>query len=214
MDLYRKILSLRKEFIVYLLPPVLIIVNYLVFHLLTDINGSKQGYFSGMIFYWICCLLAVFLLTSKQNRRLLLKIKKPDWWQAGLFLFPVILAFLFGPFRNRINEASFFIIVLSLLYAAVNAISEEFLWRGLYLDHYQGNFFYAVIVPSIWFGIWHYVPLSFQGSSFGNFYFILSAMGIGFCWALVSWYTRSVFWSIISHTLVDWSGLGALYYFN
>jgi hypothetical protein len=198
----------------YLFPPVLIIFNYLSFHFFVSISNNKGGYLSGMILYWLLwCLLPFFLLISKKNRRFLLKIRKLNWWQGVLVFIPVILAVLFGPFKNRIGEVTPLIITFSLIYAFVNACCEEFLWRGIYFDHHPGNFFYAVIVPSIWFGIWHYVPLSVLSGSISNFYFILTAMGMGFCWAVVTYYTRSVFWSIISHTLVDLIGFHALNFF-
>ena len=197
----------------YLFPPILIIFNYLSFQFFVNLSGTKNGYLAGMIFYWlIWCIVPFLLLVSKTNRRLLLKIKRIRWWQIIFLIVPVILAFFFGPFKNRIEIGSPLIISLSLVYAAINAFSEELLWRGLYYDHHQGNFLYAVIVPSIWFGIWHYAPLSVQPSISGNFYFILSAIGLGFCWGIVTFYTRSLFWSIISHILVDFSGIGALYF--
>jgi membrane protease YdiL (CAAX protease family) len=215
MNLLQQLGNRRRHFIVYLFPPLLIIVNYFVFSLFISVNGLKEGYLSGMIFYWLVfCIIPVLLWIKKPNRKLLFKIKKLNWWQIILLIIPVGLAFAFGPFKSRIADATPVIIILSLIYAIINAFCEEFLWRGLYFDHHPANFFYAVIVPSFWFGIWHYVPLSVQASNIGNFYFILSAMGLGFCWAAVTYYTRSVFWSFISHVVVDFSGLGILYYFS
>jgi membrane protease YdiL (CAAX protease family) len=177
--------------------------------------GNKEGYLLGMIVYWLFgCLAPAFLWISKTNRKLLLQFRRINWWLLVLLLIPVGLAFLFGPFRQRIHEATMLMIILSLPYAFANAFSEEFLWRGLFFVHHQRNFFHAAIVPAIWFGIWHYVPLSVQPASIGNFYFILSAIGLGLCWSTVTFYTRSIFWSILSHTLVDLSGIGMLYYFT
>ncbi len=210
-----KISFLLRDFIVYLFPPLLIIANYTAFHFFVNISGNKQGYLSGMIFYWLLwCIVPALWWIRKKNRRSLFRITGLNWWQVILLVLPPLLAFAFGPFRSRIGEADMLIIFLSFLYAAANASCEEFLWRGLFFDHHRTQFFPAAIVPSIWFGIWHYVPLSIQPAVSGNFYFILSAVGIGFCWAVVTYYTRSVFWSIISHVLADWSGLGVLYYFR
>jgi len=210
-----RLIALQKEFIIYLLPPLLIVIFYLVFRFFATITSEKDAYLLGMTFYWIFgCLVPAFLWINSKNRKLLLRIKKINWWQLILILLPVSLAFLFGPFRQRINEATMMVIMLSLPYACVNAFCEEFLWRGMFYAHHQGNFFHAVFVPSIWFGIWHYVPLSVQAASIGNLYFILSAVGLGLCWGILTYYTRSIFWSIVSHALVDFSGLGALYYFT
>ena len=202
-------------FMLYLFPPVLIIGNYLFFQFTVTIAGSKNGYLLGMICYWlIWCTLPFLLFVSRINRKLLFRLTKISWWQILLLIVPVILAFSFGPFKNRIGDVSPLIIILSLIYATVNALSEELLWRGIYYDHHQANFFYAVIVPSAWFGLWHYAPLSIQPASASNFYFIISAMGLGLCWATVTFFTRSIFWSFISHLLVDFSGIGALYFFK
>ena len=206
---------LRKDFIIYLFPPALIISCYLIFHFFTSLWGDKQGYLVGMIFYWLVgCILPVLLWISKGNRKLLLRITKVNWWQIMLLTIPVVLALFFGPFRSGIHDATALIMFLSLPYTFANAFSEEFLWRGLFFDHHQGNFFYAVFVPALWFAIWHYVPLSVHPASVGNLYVILSAVGLGLCWGAVTFYTRSIFWSIVSHTLVDFTGIGMLYYFS
>lgn len=215
MEKKRAYLLRTETFLLYLFPPVLIILNYLSFQFFVTVSGSKGGYLLAMIFYWlIWCIIPFFFFVSKTNRGLLLKIKRINWWQIILLIIPVLLAVFYGPFKNRIGEASPLIISLSFIYAVINAFSEEILWRGLYYDHHQGNFFYAAIVPTIWFGIWHYAPLSVQSGSSGNFYFIIGAIFLGICWAIVTWFTRSVFWSIISHTLVDFLGLGAFYFFK
>lgn len=208
-------ISLQREMITYLFPAALIILFYLLFHFFRVLANDKEAYLVGMIFYWLLgCLLPVFFLVSKSNRKLLLRVKKINGWQIVLLALPVVLALLFGPFRQRIHQATLVMILLSLPYAFVNAFCEEFLWRGLFYAHHQLNFFHAVIAPSIWFGIWHYVPLSIQPASIGNFYFILSAIGLGICWATVTYFTHSIFWSILSHTLVDLSGVGVMYYFS
>ncbi|HYM95519.1 MAG TPA: CPBP family glutamic-type intramembrane protease [Chitinophagaceae bacterium] len=199
--MFRYISSLRKHFIIYLFPPLLIIANYFAFNFFVTITNIKEGYLSGMIFYWIFfCIIPVLLWIRKPNRKLLLKIKQLNWWQVILLVVPVALAFGFGPFKNRLIDATPLIIILSLLYAVINAFCEEFLWRGLYFDHHQANFFYAVIVPSIWFGIWHYVPLSVQPAGIGNFYFILVSIGLGFCWAVVT-YIPVLFSGVLFHML-------------
>ena len=215
MKKFERLISLQKELIIYLLPPFVIISFYLVFHFFTTIASGKEAYLLGMTFYWILgCLVPAFLWINKTNRKLLLRIRRINWWQLILVLAPVSFAFLCGPFRQRINEATTMALMLSLPYACLNAFCEEFLWRGVFYVHHQGNFFHAVFVSSVWYGIWHYVPLSVQPAPIGNLYFIVSAIGMGLCWGALTYYTRSIFWSIVSHALVDFSGIGAIYYFR
>jgi membrane protease YdiL (CAAX protease family) len=208
-----KLISFQREFIIYLFPPILIVAFYLAFHSLTIIMADKEAFLLGMALYWLVgCLAPAFLWMSKTNRKLLLRVRSINWWQFVLLLLPVVLAFLFGPLKHRLNEESVLILALALPYALVNAFCEEYLWRGLFYVHHQGNFFHAVIVPSIWFGIWYYVPLSLFPAPVGNFYFILGAVGLGVCCGTVTYYTRSIFWSIICHTLFDFFGVGVVFY--
>ena len=199
----------------YLFAPLMIVVCYMTFHFLSAVTGDKTGYLLGMIFYWLfCCILPTLFWIDKKNRKLLFRVMRPKWWQWVLLIIPVILAIFFGPFRQRMHEATMLVVVLSIPYAAVNAFSEELLWRGMFFVQHQGNFFYAVVVSSIWFAVWHYVPLSIRPAEVGNFNFIISALGLGLCWGTVTYFTRSIFWSIVSHTLVDLTGLGIIFYLS
>lgn len=209
-ETHRKLIS---EALSYFFAPLLIITCYLAFHFFSIVAGDRMGYLLGMIFYWLfCCILPAFFWITKTNRRLLFRITKLNWWQLLLIVTPVALATVFGPFRQRIHEATALVVLLSLPYAFVNAFSEEVLWRGVFFVRHQGNFFYAVVVASIWFGIWHYAPLSIHPAGVGNFKFIIAAIGLGCCWGTVTYYSRSLFWAIVSHTLLDFTGLGILIY--
>ncbi|OQY92937.1 MAG: hypothetical protein B6D37_12650 [Sphingobacteriales bacterium UTBCD1] len=215
MNLFRQLMPFQKKFIVYVFPPVLIIVNYFAFHFFVELFGKNEGYLAGTIFYWLLfCTLPVMIWIGSRNRKLLFKIKRINWWQIILVLLPPVVTFLFGPFKSKISEVNTLIIVSTLDFALVNSCCEEYLWRGLFFNYHQGNFFFAVIVPSIWFAVWHYVPLSIHPAEQGNFYFILTALGMGLCWAIVTFYTRSVFWAVVSHALVNLFVLGGTLFFG
>jgi membrane protease YdiL (CAAX protease family) len=213
MDLAKNLYFLRRSFITFLFPAILIISNYIAVHFFTRISGTANGYLGGMIFYWLLwCILPVMLWTSKTNRRLLLKVKRLNWWQILLLIVPVVLVAGFQTMASPVQEVPAGIIVVSALPAIVNAICEEALWRGLFYDHHQANFFYAVIVPAIWYGIWYYVPLSIHPVPAGDFYYITGAVIAGCCWGIVTYTTRSVFWGIVSHFVADWIRLSAIYF--
>lgn len=205
---------LQKHFFTYLFPPLLTIINYFLFNFFVSVFSRKEGYLAGMFFYWIVfCIIPVLLWISKKSRRLLFRVRKLNWWQAFLIILPLIVAFSFGSFKNNLAILTTTFALPAILFSLINAFCSEFLWRGLYMNYNQANFFYAVIVPSIWFGIWHYVLLSVQPAAIGNFEFILVMIGMGLCWGVVTYFTRSVFWSFVSHALVDLSGFGMYYLF-
>lgn len=208
-----RIRTIRREFIIYGYPPLLIIGAYLLFQWLEKAGSDRQGYPLGMTLYWMLgCILPFLLWTKKKARIEILRFGRLQVWMILLLAIPIIITFFTGPYTNGIKGSSAPIITLSVFYALVNACSEELLWRGVYFDHHRGHFFHAVIVPSVWYGTWYYVPLSVQSGQTGNLLIILAAIGSGFCWATVTYYSRSVCWSMISHLLASLTGLGIYYY--
>ncbi len=128
MKKIERLISFQKEFIIYLLSPELIITSYLAFHFFTTIVDNRQGYLWGMIFYWLIgCSIPIFLWTSKRSRKLLLHIKKINWWQVLLLIVPIALALFFGPFKQRINEVPELCKNETLLVYAKEDADKEFL---------------------------------------------------------------------------------------
>ncbi len=205
--------TIRREFIIYLYPPILIIGAYLLFQWLEKAGADRQGYPLGMTLYWLLgCIIPFLLWTGRPARVELLRFGRLRGWMVPLLLIPIIITFFTGPFTTGPAGSAAPVIVLSVFYSLVNACSEELLWRTVYFDHHRGHFFHAVIVPSIWYGTWYYVPLSVQNGQTGNLIIILAATASGFCWATVTYYTKSVYWSLVSHLLTSITGLG-IYYF-
>jgi membrane protease YdiL (CAAX protease family) len=44
--------------------------------------------------------------------------------------------------------------------------------------------------------------------------FVVVGVIFGLCWGWVGYRTRSIRWTVISHVLLDFAGLGALVYFR
>src|SRR5258706_6570782 len=111
----RSVYLLRPgTFLMFVFPPMLIIVNYSLFQFFTEVAGNKNGYLLGMICYWgLWCVIPFLLFVSRTNRRLLFRIKPVRWWLSVLLIAPVLMAFLFGPFRDRIAEVSPAVVIVS-----------------------------------------------------------------------------------------------------
>ncbi len=206
-------IQLRKEFLIFLYPPLLIVAAYYAFDFLAGLFGNMQGLILGLVAYWLAgCLLPATGWISRRNRKILLRFKKLTAWQWMLLLLPVALVLIFIPFTSGPGNVKAAILLLIFALSLLHAFSEELFWRGLYYDHHQGNFFYACIVPSIWYGIWHYVPLSLMPVEIPNFYFIVIAAVLGFSRSMLTWYSHSVAWNILVHALLTWLGAGFLSY--
>ncbi len=207
-------IQLRREFIIFLYPPVLIVAAYYAFDFFAGLFGNKQGFAIGMAAYWLAgCLLPSTGWISLRSRKILLRFKKLNTWQWLLLITPVALSLIFIPFTYGLGKVKPELMVLTLVLSLFHAFCEEFFWRGLYYDHHQGNFFYASVVPSVWYGIWHYVPLSLLPAEIPNFYFIIIAAALGFFRSLLTWYSHSVAWNILVHALLTWLGAGILSYY-
>lgn len=210
----------KKRYITSMLPVIQILSTYLSFIILVNHFGLKIGYFLGFVFYWcFWCLFIPYLLLGNNSFKSMFKNNnifedKIKWLNLILLIIPPILAFIFGPFLERIQSAPLYVILLSIPYGMINGIAEEVLWRGLFIKIFPVSFFWGFLYPSLGFALSHAAPLAVNPSSIGVIPFIASALFIGLCWGWVAFRTKSIRWTIISHILLDISGIGVLFYFN
>jgi uncharacterized protein len=106
------------------------------------------------------------------------------------------------------------LVLLSIPLSLVNALAEELLWRGVYASAYPGNLWLGHLYPAVGFAVSHFSPLSAISSSMpgGSVSFVVGALVWGIAWSWVAWRSRSVRWTIVSHFLLDYAGLGARIY--
>ena len=137
-------------------------------------------------------------------------------WLGLILLFLLPLFTLLYALPLQIPRATLTIILLSLLIAVVNALCEEVLWRGLYFESFPESIWWGYLYPALWFGLWHYAPQSVLASSYpgGTHSLVLFALVLGLMWGWVAWKTKSIRWTALAHIILDFSGLGALFYFS
>jgi membrane protease YdiL (CAAX protease family) len=107
-------------------------------------------------------------------------------------------------------------VLASALQALINASAEELLWRGTYLAVFPNSPALGYLYPTVGFAVWHYAPQVVFPSRYpgGRTSFVLSAGLFGLIWGRVASRNGSVGWSLVSHVLLDFSGLGARIYFE
>ncbi|WP_457566668.1 CPBP family intramembrane glutamic endopeptidase, partial [Caldithrix abyssi] len=134
---------------------------------------------------------------------------------SGLFLLalPPILAgvTVFRKNRSRITAK---ILWISAALALVNGALEELLWRGTYLTVFPDRWFWGLLYPTVGFALWHWAPQRVRPSKMpgGVGAFLMGALFLGLCWGGVAWQTQSILFTIPSHVLTDFLGLGGLIY--
>src|SRR4051794_20956416 len=116
----------------FLLPVLLTTSCWIVFKIAAKEFGTKIGYFTGFLFYWIIwCLLVPVLLFGSDK---ILKFFKPSPVLDYKIIFCLVtlpIFFFLYAFPAALKKATALIIFLSLVLALANAFFEEVLWRAV-----------------------------------------------------------------------------------
>jgi uncharacterized protein len=213
--------ELEKEKLLAIAPLLLLLTTYLIFTCAVALVGLKPGYLIGFLFYWIfwCLAFPIWLLGRDAVFSMFRKVAEPlgrPKWLGAILLFALPLFTLSYAFPMQLPKATLIIVALSALIALVNASCEEILWRGVYFKAFPGSIWWGYLYPAIWFGLWHYAPQSVLASSYpgGAHSLVLFAVILGLMWGWIAWKTKSIRWVTMAHIILDFSGLGALFYFN
>jgi membrane protease YdiL (CAAX protease family) len=201
------------------LPLALIVTTYAVFQHSARRWGQGRGYLLGFLFYWsVWCLIVPLLLIGPQRLIDLFRDAPNRWgdpaWLGFICLvLPVVGGYAYF-FPSARRSAMWPIILASLVQAIVNGVCEEVLWRGTYISIFPGQWLPGVIYPAIGFGLWHLSPQSIfpHTGSGGKYTFAISAIFLGLAYGWVALSTDAILWISISHTLMDFAGMGGRAY--
>ena len=204
-----------------LVMPVALTLSMLaVFKGLVGWLGFPLGYLAAFLIYWIgwCLLLPMLVLNGPRGvldlfREAGPRFGKPAWKALVLLWWPVVLAILFR-FIPEFSQANTLIILVSIALGIVIGITEEILWRGVYIKLFPDNVWLGYIYPAAGFAAWHIAPqsVSQNPSPGGALSFVLAALLLGLSWGYYAWKTKSIRWCTIAHAVNDSFGLGALVY--
>jgi len=199
-------------------PPLLIVTMYIAFQQLTAQLGFPLGYLLAFALYWSvwCLALPIAVLGARRafdlfrcDARLTelgLGTQVLLWWPI---VFPLTFAFL-----PRVATASLSIVVASVAIGVVIGVTEELLWRGVYVTLFPDNNWLNTLYPSVAFGLWHLCPLSALPSRYpgGAVTFAAYSIALGLSYAHAARRTHSIWWCTVSHGIHDSLGLGGFAY--
>jgi len=210
---------MTKPWFIIAVPPLLIASMYGAFRYLTARFGFPAGYLAAFGMYWVgwCTIIPTGLLGTRGVLDLFSRSHVPFaklgttthvllWWPL---FFP--LAFSFFP---RIGSTPFVILIASVALGIVIGVTEELLWRGVYVTAFPNRLTLNTIYPSIAFGLWHLCPLSALPSRYpgGALSFTAYSVVLGLSYAYCARRTGSIRWCTVSHCIHDALGLGAFAY--
>ena len=200
-------------------PTVLIAIMLWAFRKGHGRFGFPLGYLLAFGLYWIgwCLIFPAFLLGGW---RALVDLFQPvaafgalSWVTHLLLWWPIVFPLLFM-FLPRLRKANWAILLASLALGIVIGVTEEILWRGVYLRLFPGNIWLGLLYPSLLFGLWHICPLSVLANKLpgGAASFVIYAVLLGLTYGLAAQRTGSIYWPTVAHVIHDTLGLGGFTY--
>ena len=132
---------------------------------------------------------------------------------VGSLIGPLVLAYA-TVFPRLLPLVTPKVLIASFGLAVVNAVGEEVLWRGAFLQSSRARGGPAALWPVVGFALWHYAPLSVHPNRRpgGNHAFVGVSLLLGLLWSRLSNSSYSIRWTSLTHVLFDFAGLGALAY--
>ena len=206
-----------RQWFVLLAPVVLVLMMYAAFRGLDAWLGFPLGYLCAFILYWLgwCIVFPLVILGGLSGLLDLFRAGTASFSQLGwkvqiALWWPIVFPFFFA-FIPRIGNANFLIVMGSVALGLVIGVTEEILWRGVYIRLFPDNVWLNMVYPALMFGLWHLAPLSVRPSSMpgGAVSFVLYAIVLGLSYAYYTHQTGSIRWCTVSHIIHDTLGLGA-----
>jgi membrane protease YdiL (CAAX protease family) len=181
-----------------------------VFALLRRRLTRRAAYTAGFAVYWAgwCFAFPLWVLGPDGVVRALRSGRRPSQLDVALLAFPVLGAVgaELLPHRRLVDRR---VAAVMMGTAAVNAVGEELLWRGLFLDQFRGDVVRGAVWPLVGFTAWHLAPQLILPSSRGRAGFLLGAAMVGAACTAVAWRAGGLRYVLLPHLLTDACGVGA-----
>ncbi|UCB44119.1 MAG: CPBP family intramembrane metalloprotease [Dehalococcoidales bacterium] len=193
----------KKRIIAVIAPLILMASMYPVFHLLVEaLANDRVAWYLGLAIYWLIWG-AVFplVIIGKENIKALLKPQKLSKKMLLLMAIPLLGAVgaRLVPGMPGYEKTSLWILILIFSTTVGNGFFEEVLWRGVYVTLFPDSIFYRMIWPGIWFGVWHFVPVSVLGGNLLGM--MIGPVAMGLYLSYLTKKTGTLQWAILTHFL-------------
>ena len=144
---------------------------YPVFRVLDSAFGDQLdgylGWYLGLVTYWIVwgAGFSIWILGLLRIRQLI-RPRRPTIRLLLLIAFPVLMAAAVLLLPGMSYQKQTIGVLLLLVSTTIgNGLLEETLWRGVYLELFRDHRFWRVGWASVWFGLWHVIPVSINAEA-------------------------------------------------
>jgi hypothetical protein len=193
-----------KQRVALVAPLILIGVMYPIFRALAGVfeEDWRIGWYLGLVIYWLIWGAAFPLwVIGKES---IAKIVRPQRLNLRAFLLVLLMLLLASLYRfvpgMAYQKRSLWILLLLLSTNFGNGFFEEVLWRGVYMELFPDSILFRIVWPTIWFGLWHYVPGSISPDG-GVWGLVIGSGLMGFYLSFVAKKTGTIWWTIVAHTI-------------
>jgi membrane protease YdiL (CAAX protease family) len=191
---------MNKRILASISPIALIAVCHFFVVFLYKIMG-QWVFVPAFIVYWGLSALCVFKLAGISYIKTL--FNKPGG-SIGWLILSIIVGFLpFSIFLTSLSIITAPLMLLSILFSIINPFFEELYWRGFVPDNTFRSKPLSLIYSGILFILSHLFIWGVFSYGNRNIYLIVSLIIMSVVWCIVRIKTRSLWWCIISHFLVD-----------
>ena len=195
-----------KRLIAVITPPILLAIMYPIFQFLAgSLENSRIAWYLGLVTYWLIWG-SIFPLLMIGFRNIKESVRPNKISKKLLLLLAIPLVGAIGaklvPGMGEYEKETVLISILVISTAIGNGFFEEILWRGLYTKLFPSNIFLRMIWPSIWFGLWHYIPVSINNNEItGLIGMMVGPIMMGLYFSYVTNKTKTLWWAILAHTI-------------
>jgi len=196
----------KRGTIAFIIPPILIAIMYPIFNSLAGVLANDTiVWYLGLLNYWLIWgLVLPVILIGKKDMIALIRPQRPKikiLLPMSVILLGALAAKLFVP-GMEYEKQNVWILILLLSTCFGNGFFEELLWRGVYYKLFPASIFYRMIWPSIWFGIWHFVPVSIHNNQLtGLIGMIAGPIMMGLVLSYMTKKANTLWWAIVAHTV-------------
>ena len=190
--------------------PLIVLVLIYLFPALTHSLGTSRGLLIALGVYWggVCIGFGVLMIGHRNLKHLYARPKnlwaRSNGLNLALAILPVILVFFAG-FLPVLASLSPRIFLLAIAFAIINGAAEELFWRGAFITRFPSDVRFAIIFPVVLFTVWHIALALVKGATYqgGPVALIGGAAIMGLVWAVLTWRTKSIYLSTLSHIGVN-----------
>ena len=181
-----------------------------VFALLARRCRPQVAYNVGFAMYWVgwCLAFPLWVLGPRRAVDVLTRGRRPTLGEAALLALPVAgsVATRLLPRRDEVDARVGGMMVVT---AAVNAVGEELLWRGAFVEEFPDDPWRGAVWPLLGFAVWHLAPQVILPSRIGRLRFILGSALVGTASTLAAWREGGLRWVLAPHAATDACGVTA-----